>query len=47
MLRLRQRLHEDTSSEYGVCGDCLHRQDVAFTPICVHRKRYTLVWIIQ
>ena len=39
---LRWCLHDDASSEYGVRGDCLHREDAAFTPIRIHQKRFTL-----
>ena len=45
--KLRQRLHNNASSEYGVCGDHLHRQDAVFTSICIHQKRYMIFLIIQ
>ena len=32
----RRHLHDDALSEYGVCVDCLHREDAVFTPIRIH-----------
>ena len=44
---MRQRLHDDASNEYGVCGDRLQPEDAAFTPIRIHQKWNVLFLIIQ